>query len=607
MTRTSQRFTTSAAFRPDIQGLRAIAVLLVVAYHLWPDGVTGGFVGVDVFFVISGFLITAHLLHHPPEGWRDLLEFWGRRIRRILPAAFLVLAVTAVASRLVAPETRWAANAGEIIASGLYVQNWVLASNSTDYLAAGDAPTPVQHYWSLAIEEQFYLLWPILLLGAFWLVRRVSLAPTPVVRLAMLSVVCASLAVSVLATQAEPASAYFITPTRVWELALGGCIATLPALGSSPRVDRARDGIAWVGIAMVLVAGATFTAATPFPGVAALLPVNGAALVIIAAAAGRTSPTRLLRLRPIQHIGDTSYSIYLWHWPLIALWPFAVGAITPIGAVAIVGATVGLATITKVCVEDPFRFAPSLRPLVPTFRFAVVGMLVVSMLGSAQLVEAQMRLDAAVASSTEVASGPSDDWGDELQAEFDDELANGSAASPLPTSTATTTGSTLAPDAIAPAESTSASPAPRRISCRGAAAIVHGFSLCPQERDSRMVPDPLVARSDWSDAYRDGCWIYPPFTARTTCHYGQGKVRIALVGNSHAGQWLPTLEVLAKRNGWSITTFLASRCNATDAALELYGGNRRLPRLWAVGPGGDPWQGVRPRHHLGAPVCADVG
>ena len=114
---------SSTAFRPDIQGLRAVAVLLVLAYHLWPDSVTGGFVGVDVFFVISGFLITAHLLQHPPRRSRDLLEFWGRRIRRILPAAFLVLAVTAVASRIFAPDTRWAANAGEIIATlgGKYV------------------------------------------------------------------------------------------------------------------------------------------------------------------------------------------------------------------------------------------------------------------------------------------------------------------------------------------------------------------------------------------------------------------------------------------------------------------------------------------------------
>jgi len=211
-------------FRADIQGLRAIAVLLVLIYHLWPNTLTGGFVGVDVFFVISGFLITAHLLQHPPQRGRDLLEFWGRRIRRLLPAAFLVLAVTAIASLLLAPQTRWAATAGQTIASALYVQNWVLAANSVDYLAAADPPTPVQHYWSLSVEEQFYLFWPILILAIFWLVRRARLAPAVVTRVAMLAVIAASLYVSITATASDPASAYFITPTRVWELAVGGLV-----------------------------------------------------------------------------------------------------------------------------------------------------------------------------------------------------------------------------------------------------------------------------------------------------------------------------------------------------------------------------------------------
>jgi peptidoglycan/LPS O-acetylase OafA/YrhL len=565
---------TRATFRPDIQGLRAVAVLLVVAYHLRVDGLPGGFVGVDVFFVISGFLITSQLVHHPPAGSRDLLEFWGRRIRRILPAAFLVLAVTAIASRAFAPETRWAANAGEIIASALYVQNWVLAANATDYLAAADAATPVQHYWSLAVEEQFYLGWPILILAAYAIARRVRLAPTRFVGLAMLSVVALSLAASIVATADEPASAYFILPTRVWELALGGCIAALPAFGAG-QIGRTRDGVAWLGLGMILLAGATITAATPFPGTAAVLPVAGAALVIIAAADGRGSPTRWLRLRPIQHVGNTSYSIYLWHWPLIALWPLVVGPITPIGALGIVALTIGLATASTFWVEDRFRFAPSLQRIGPTFRFAVAGMLLVSILGSAHLVEARLRLDAAVAHATEVDDDLALEWADGDVTVVDEAAGDGSISSPP----ASTDDVTFADPASIP-ETTpggSASPEPRPTrppSCRGASAIVHGFSVCPRDPAGRMVPDPVVARSDWSDAYRDGCWIYTPFSARTTCRYGQGKVRIALVGNSHAGQWLPTLQVLAKRHGWTITTFLASRCNATDATLELWGGTQ---------------------------------
>jgi peptidoglycan/LPS O-acetylase OafA/YrhL len=550
---------SSGAFRHDIQGLRAVAVLLVLAYHLWPDRVTGGFVGVDVFFVISGFLITAHLLQHPPRRSRDLLDFWGRRIRRLLPAAFLVLVATAIASRLVAPDTRWAANAGEIIASAFYVENWVLAARSVDYLSALEAPTPVQHYWSLSVEEQFYLVWPILILAIFWFARRSRLGPSPVTRVAMLAVVGVSLYVSVTATASEPASAYFITPTRIWELAAGGFVATLPQLRLWRLPMRVVDGVAWIGLAMVLLAGVMFTSETPFPGQAAILPVSGTALVILAASEGTASPTRLLRVRPIQHLGDTSYSIYLWHWPLIALAPYVVDTITPLDSLAIVAATIGLATLSKIFVEDTFRFAPSFRPLVPTFRFAVVGMLLLSILGSAQLVEAQLRVDAAIATARDLSGVP----GEEL------------AAAPTPEPSRDleliAPGSTIEPASpVAPEATTQLpDPTPGRNSCVGAGAIVWGFDSCPQDPASQMVPDPVVASTDRSTAYRDGCWNYAPFATRTTCQYGRGSVRVALVGNSHAGMWLPALQVLGKRQGWSITTFLASQCNATDAPLEF--------------------------------------
>lgn len=221
----------------------------------------------------------------------------------------------------------------------------------------------------------------------------------------------------------------------------------------------------------------------------------------------------------------------------------------------IIGATIGLATITKIYVEDTFRFAPSFQPLKPTFRFAVVGMLVLSVLGSAQLVEAQLRVNAAIASAQDLPIAP------------DEESTTG----PAPGSTIAP-GTTLAPGTtIAPGSTSQPSdPTPGGNSCVGAASIVRGFAVCPQDPASKMVPQPLVAATDRSDAYRDGCWIYAPFSTRTTCEYGHGDVRIALVGNSHAGQWLPALQALAKKHGWTITTFLASQCNATDAPLELY-------------------------------------
>jgi peptidoglycan/LPS O-acetylase OafA/YrhL len=556
------REVASSAFRHDIQGLRAVAVLLVLAYHLWPDSLTGGFVGVDVFFVISGFLITGHLLQHPPTRSRDLLEFWGRRIRRLLPAAFLVLAVTAIASRIVAPETRWGANAGEIIASALYVENWVLAANAVDYLGAAEAATPVQHYWSLSVEEQFYLIWPIVILAIFWLAARARLGTSLVTRAAMLAVIGISLYSSVTATAEEPAGAYFITQTRIWELAAGGFVATLPPLGAFRPTTRLADGVAWIGLSMMLVAGITFSAATPFPGVAAILPVLGTAVFILAGTESRRSPTRFLRLRPIQHIGDTSYSIYLWHWPLLTLWPYALGEITIVGSLVILGATFALATITKVWVEDTFRFARSFQPLVPTFRFAAVGMVLLTVVGGGQIAEAQLRVDAAMAAAADSAG----------VADEEDPLDEAPMQSIPP-------GATIPPESsprstTAPSSTEAPEPTGGITTCFGAAAIVRGFQECPQDPASRLVPEPVVARTDQPDAYRDGCWNYAPFATRTICEYGSGPARIALVGNSHAGQWLPTLQRLAKRNGWTVTTFLASQCNATDAALEFFSSSK---------------------------------
>ena len=482
----------------------------------------------------------------------------------------LVLAVTAIASRILLPETRWPANASEIIASALYVENWALAASSVDYLASAAAPTTVQHYWSLSIEEQFYLVWPVFLAVVYWLVRRLRLAPRSVVRLAMLAVVSGSLYLSITATADDPAGAYFVTQTRVWELAMGGFIATLPPLTRWRPSSWVVDGLPWVGLAMILAAGMAFTDTTPFPGTAALLPVVGAAIVIVAAARGPRSPTRLLALRPIQHVGDTSYSIYLWHWPLIVLWPYAFGQVD---AIPIAIASIGLAWASKALVEDTFRFAPSLQPLGPTFRFAAIGMIVVSLIGGGLRIEAQLRIDAAVASPAGLEELTGDRLVDDDWENWDDPVTVPSPAASEPGSPAGG-GSTAqpGPSAKPAAASPSLDPAAAIRSCRGAAAIVRGFDVCPQDASARMIPDPVAAAGDMSDAYRDGCWIYTPFTAHTTCRYGDGEVKIAIVGNSHAGQWLPALQVLAKRHGWKITTFLASRCNATDATLELWGG-----------------------------------
>ncbi|PZF82251.1 acyltransferase family protein, partial [Jiangella anatolica] len=304
MTDRSRTGAQPSNFRPDVEGLRAVAVLLVLAYHAGIPLVSGGFVGVDVFFVISGFLITGLILREVESTGRLRLgRFYARRIRRLLPATAVVLAATAALTMLLLPPLRWPAVAGDIAAAATYVVNWRLAADSVDYLAAGEPPSPVQHFWSLAVEEQFYVLWPVLILALVWWHRRrrgtPSLRRTLLAGLAVVAV--PSLAWSVHLTAASPGAAYLVSTTRAWELAAGAALAIgARRLERLPR--RLAGALAGGGLAAIGWAALTYDAATPFPGVAALVPVLGTAAVIAAGVtwASGTVPTRLLGATPMR-------------------------------------------------------------------------------------------------------------------------------------------------------------------------------------------------------------------------------------------------------------------------------------------------------------------
>lgn len=518
--------TPSAATpRQDIQGLRAIAVGLVLVYHLWPGAVRGGFVGVDVFFVISGFLITAHLLRRPPASGRDLAAFWSRRIRRLLPASLLVLLVTLVASRLVAPETEWESTARQVRAAALYVVNWALASDAVDYLAADADPTPVQHFWSLSVEEQFYAFWPLLLLVLATIARRRRVSTTRVAGIGLSAVVVASFAWSVVATVQEPARAYFVTTTRVWELGVGALAAVLVTVrgqrGAQGPRRATRSVVAWVGLAAVAWAGFTYSGSTPFPGWQAAIPVLGAALVIVAdAPRSGASPVRLLAFRPVQWLGDVSYSVYLWHWPLIVLAPAALGHRLGLAdEIGILLITLVLAAATKRWIEDRFR-RPGPRASLPrVYAFAAMAMIVVVVLSTLQLREvADRRADS--------------------QAALESALAGDRP-------------------------------------CFGAAALVDD-TCDPVTRSGSLLPTPAEALHDVSDIYtvasgKPDCRASGPEYDVVECRFGvqNPEVSVALLGNSHAAQWLPALEEIAERRGWGITTFVASTCAATATTQDV--------------------------------------
>ncbi len=340
--------------RADIQGLRALAVISVVLFHIWPQALPGGYVGVDVFFVISGYLITGMLFRELQDTGRiSLLKFYERRMKRLLPAASLVLIVVALATPLL-PPARWEETSIGILASALYVENWHLAWLAVDYLGAENSPSPVQHYWSLSIEEQFYILWPLIMIAAA-AVSFLSANLRMRLMIPLAALTFASLAASIWLTQVSPASAYFVTHTRLWELGLGALLA-IAVLPDFPA--RMRETMRVVGLVAILISVFSYSGETAFPGYAALLPTLGCALVIAAGTdAGRWTAYRLLALSPAQYLGNISYSFYLWHWPLIVFAGlYAPGGFSIVHGLALFLASVVLADLTKRFVEDPVRY-----------------------------------------------------------------------------------------------------------------------------------------------------------------------------------------------------------------------------------------------------------
>lgn len=502
-----------SAFRPDIQGLRAIAVTLVVIYHLFPSRLTGGFVGVDVFFVISGFLITSHLIKAPPQKPAEFGRFWIRRIKRLLPASILVLVSTIAAIRVLAPEAFWRDNLSQAVASAFYGQNWMLIATSVDYLAEDNAPTAVQHFWSLSVEEQFYLFWPLCIAALWWLAKRIKFTPRRMVLLGVAGIVVVSATYSVYLTSVEPGVAYFSTFTRAWELALGGIVALVPNPTTRFSSSRVAGSLSWIGVVAMIFAGVYFTGATPFPSLYAAIPTVGTAVVIWVAATGRFSPFTLLASRPSMFLGDHSYSIYLWHWPLIVIVPFVSGTLGALDLMAIALATLLLSMVTKKYVEDGFRRTLDVSRLVTPVRFMVTGMAVVSFLAGSLVLGLNERED-----SAELA--------------LQQALASGGP-------------------------------------CVGGAALDELDGSCAYNPSAELLLSPALAKTDKSAAYADGCWSGEPFDEKPTCTYGKGRTKVALVGNSHAGHWLPALQQMADAKGWTITTYLVSRCNPTDAMLKF--------------------------------------
>lgn len=505
------RHPTRDGIRPEIQALRAAAVVLVLLFHLAPTRLPGGYVGVDVFFVISGYLITAHIAKPLRRGTFTVSGFYARRAVRLLPASLLVLGATLAATLAFVPRNLWPQFGEQIAASALYVENWVLAGNATNYSAPAANVSPVQHFWSLSAEEQFYLAWPALLVAAQWIAIRTGRWRRSFL-LVLGPLALASFVFSVVATSTEPAAAYFVTPTRAWEFAAGGLLwLVVHRLDVLP--DAARAAAGWVGIAAIAVAALAFDAATPFPGWIALVPVVATVLVIAAGLPdARWSASRFLRLPVVQATGDMSYALYLWHWPLVVLVPYAIGVEGARGRAIGVALAIPLAYLTRRFVEVPVLAAYGSHGA-PRWRAPVVGAAVLA--GMALVAVPAVAMDVRVRAQQEAAR-----------------------------------------DALA---AVTADPPP----CFGAAALQGGG--CDPTAAGTVHPDPLIGDQDDFGILHHGCQVRGAITEPRTCTFGDpdGTVDVALVGDSHAAQWQPALDAVAAERGWRLTTYLRSGCPVT--------------------------------------------
>ena len=526
--------------RRDIEGLRAVAVLLVVLSHAGVSALAGGYVGVDVFFVISGFLITTLLVRElAATGRIELRRFYARRAIRLLPASTLVVAVTLAGSWLWLSPVRIAEYAGDALASAGYAVNVRLAVAGTDYFANA-TPSPFQHFWSLAVEEQFYLGWPLLILGTFAIRRRRRL-----LALVLTVLTVASLGYSAYELTRAAPWAYFGLPSRAWELGVGALVALGAArLARLPR--WAGQVLGWGGLAAILAAGFGYGAATPFPGFAALPPVLGAAGIIAAGCAsaggvgkllgraplqsiGRVSAGgvgKLLGRAPLQSIGRVSYGWYLWHWPVLVLGPAALGREFGVGGrLLCCGAALLLAYATYCLVENPVRHRRALiaRPV----RGLGLGLALSGTAAALALIVA--------------ANPPAVPVGADA---IDTRAVLAASADPL---------DSLA-RLIAAADRTVRVPA----------------NLTPALTD---------AGKDTVRPQTDGCHqtLTSP-EANPRCTYGRpgATTTVVLFGDSHALQWFPAVEKLANRHGWRLVSLTRSSCSPAGVPVI----NSKLKRVY---------------------------
>lgn len=479
-----------------------------------------------MFFVISGYLITGILIRElTTAGSISLVEFYSRRAKRLLPAATVVLLVTAGLTWAFVPVTRWASIGWDVIASTLYIQNWRLAADSVDYLQSDAAPSPLQHFWTLGVEEQYYVIWPLLLMISASVLtwgRRNSIKPVNPQRLfrLLVFVLCIVISLSfiwsIYYTEKASGPAYFASTTRFWQLAVGALLAVnIRYLERIPAIPAVVFG--WVGTVGIVLAVVTIDETLNYPGIAALLPTSAAALVIASGVRRRVGgPEFFLGSPPMRFIGNISYSLYLWHWPLIVIAGAVLGELSVQVGVGLISLSLLLAYVTYKFVELPFNksYVLSVRPA-GGLQVGLACMVAACLVGGA-LVQSTRTQEATAAAVAYNAALPKHSLDGQI---------------PVP---AVALGATTLPDE------------PR------------AAFLDVVQTAEHIQPAPVAAANDFPDcisAKVDESEI-------RKCEYGisDSAFHVALVGDSHAKQWIPALESIAKSNDWRLTAYIHDAC-----------------------------------------------
>ncbi len=512
-------------FRPDVEGLRAVAVGLVVLGHAGVPGLEGGYIGVDVFFVLSGFLITGLLLRErETTGSTSMAGFYARRARRILPAATVVLIATVFASyhwlgflrgNTIAEDGKWTA---------MFAANLRFASEGTQYLNVSAPPSPLQHYWSLAVEEQFYLVWPLLFLVIASVAPRMSLARKLAAVLVL--VVAASFAWSVVQTRSDVAWAFFSPLTRAWELAFGALLAAGSAhIARGPK--RTAGALSWAGLVAIIGAALLFDNHTGIPGYAAALPVVGAGMVVLG---GTIAPGRgaesLLGIPPFQLLGKWSYSLYLWHWPVLTIAAQRAGHELSLAEnLGLVAAALVLAAATHYVVENPVRYAQRLtRSPWTSISVGACFLLVALSVCVLQI-------------------------GD-----------NTAAASPLLQEAPTSQ------EPIAVSSAVAVDPVEQVLAAIAKAPDIQVLpaNLRPSLKDSQL-------DFAWLPPWGRGCLVDKDVVDSPECIFGdpQGQKTVVLLGDSHMAQWMRAFDVIGLELHWKVVVLAKTQCPAAAVDFEL--------------------------------------